>query len=181
MLAPYLSTYQQKDFGFSLMLSMIFTTISNLLSFIGLFFVRFAGRRLSPMTLRILFFVSYLCYDLVWLVMTKETAFAWHFPVVVFSAMIGVASISDTVHLFSFVGEKERTSALALNGALMGLLTFLTNLLVTPFFDRMQENGVSLFGNPTYPQQILAIVSVALRTIALLLCLFEKRLHKSTK
>ena len=61
----------------------------------------------------------------------------------------------------------------------MGVCTFLTTLIITPFFDRMQENGVSLLGMSMYPQQILAIVSIALRLLALTLWLFEKKQYKT--
>ncbi|MBR2612330.1 MAG: MFS transporter [Clostridia bacterium] len=179
VLTPYLATYAQKDFGFSMMVFGMFNAIQMLLGTIGFFFVRIFGKRLPPTTLRTIFFVAYIFYDFFWLLMTKETAFAWHFPVVLAGGAINVANIAYTVLLFSIVDEKERTSALAFMSALMGLCTFLTNLFITPFFDMMQENGVTLFGAPAYPQQILGIVSVGLRLLALTLWLFEKKQYKT--
>ena len=178
-LTPYLVTYAQRDFEFSMVVYGMFNAIQMLLSFVAFLALRFVGQRVKPTTLRTVFFISYLCYDLFWLLMNKETAFAWHFPVVIAGGIINASSISYTVLLFSAVEEKDRISAIAFSGALMGVCTFLTTLIITPFFDRMQENGVSLLGMSMYPQQILAIVSIALRLLALTLWLFEKKQYKT--
>ena len=179
VLTPYLTTYAQKDFEFSMMVYGMFNAIQMLLGLCGFFFVRMFGKNIQPTLLRTVFFVAYACYDFFWLLMTKETAFAWHFPVVFAGGLINVSAIADTVLLFSIVEEKERVSALAFVGAFMGLLTFATNLVIKPFFDMMQDNGVTLFGTPAYPQQILGIVSVGLRLLALTLWLFEKKQYKT--
>lgn len=180
VLSPYLTTYALKDFEFSMFTYGMFNGIQMLLGFAGLLFVTRLGRRAKATTLRTLFFIAYICYDFFWLVMSKETAFAWHFPVVISGALVNVTSIGYTVCLFRTVEEKERVSALAFAAGLMGVCTFLTNLAITPFFDRMQENGVTLFGMPSYPQQILAICSVGVRLVALVLWLFELKNYKET-
>lgn len=178
VLAPYLVTYVQKDFGFSMFTYNMFNAIQMLLCLLGFLLVTKLGKRVKATTLRTVFFVAYICYDFLWLMMSKETAFAWHFPVEIACAVLNVASISSTVCLFWIVEEKDRVSAIAFSGALMGVCTFVTNLAITPLFDLMQDRGVSLFGAPAYPQQILGIFSVGLRMLALCLWLFEKKNYK---
>ncbi len=174
-LAPYLNTYVQREFEFSLGLANAFTAAQSVLYLVGLMLVQRLGRRLKPATLYSFYFLSYALYDAIWLIMSKENALILHFPLVLVGSVVNATFIAYTPILLSTVGEEEHTSAIAVCSAMMGVLAFLTTLVITPFFDLMQANGVHVLGISLYAQQVLAMISVSLRFVVFVFWVLQKK------
>ena len=83
-----------------------------------------------------------------------------------FAAATGV---SDTSLLFHITTPEERTSAIALNTMIRGLVAFFTTLAVSPILEFMQKSDIIIFGMKVYAQQILATISF---TLAVLLVVY---------
>ena len=172
ILNPFLDTYVQREMGFSIDILGIISALSLILFLLGLILVRKFGQRLHPATGRTVYFVAYILYDAIWLTMTPENG------IVVYVIICFAAGIINSMHTISYVPlifqtvrEEERTSALALAGATTGLVTFLSVLCVSPFFDWMQRSGVTIFGVSLYAQQVLAVISTLVRIVILALWL----------
>lgn len=172
ILPPFLDTYVQREMGFSISVLGAISALSLLLFLLGLILVRKYGKKLRPTTGRTAYFIAYILYDVIWLTMTPENG------IVVYVIICFAAGVINSMHTISYVPlifqtvrEEERTSALALAGATTGLVTFLSVLCVSPFFNMMQKNGVVIFGVSLYAQQVLAVISALVRIGILVLWL----------
>lgn len=164
-LSPYLSTYAQRVLGLSLGVANLFSSIQMALQFVLVIFIGRIGKRVKSSHLYALSFGIYVLYDILWLLMTRENAVALHIPVVIIGALTASAYVAYVPVLCTTTREEERASAISLAATVRGVMTFLTTLALTPLFNIWQENGVALFGMPLYAQQVLAILSIALRLI----------------
>ena len=179
-LSPYLATYAQRVLGLSLGTANLFSTIQMAMQFGLMILIGHISKKMKSAYLHAISFVAYLCYDVIWLLMLPENAVALHIPVIVFGAVAASAYVVAYIPvLCSTTREEERTSAIALAATIRGIVTFLVTLILTPFFNSWQNNGVTLFGVPLYAQQMLAVLSIVIRVIAVAYWLWNLRCFKS--
>ena len=92
----------------------------------------------------------------------------------------GAASaVSSTSLLFMIVSESERTSAIAFNTIVTGLIGFSVTLLFSPILTALQSANIILFGARIFAQQILAFISFCITV--LLLIYYQFFCHKLIK
>ena len=172
ILSPFTETYVQREMGFSISVLGMISALSITLFSVGLIVVRKFGQKLKPATGRTILFVAYIAYDLIWLTMTRENGIVVYIFICLASGVINAMNVISYVPLiFQTVKEQERTSALALAGGATGVFSFLTTLVISPFFHWMQNSGVVLFGISFYAQQVLAVISALVRVFILILWL----------
>ena len=77
------------------------------------------------------------------------------------------------------VSEERRTGALALRMAIVGIVSFLTTLLISPLVMYIQNNGNNFLGIGVYAQQVVSALSALIVGLVLAyLYRNEKRLKK---
>ena len=83
---------------------------------------------------------------------------------VIYTVLYSIASAGITSGIlnltYDYVSYQNRTSALALSGAISGIAGFLTTLAVTPLVNYIQNNGNKFLGINIYAQQLLSIISL---------------------
>ena len=177
---PFLSTYQIKELGFSMtFISTVGIVISLLQMFVVYFFGRYSMRHSYASILRIAYVFALVAFGFVIL----STPSNGHVMFTIYrfvNLFFGSASaVSSTSLLFMVVPESERTSALAFNTIVVGLIGFSVTLAVSPILTILQSSALSIFGMKIFAQQILAFVSFCI-TI-LLLVYYQLFCHKLIK
>ena len=87
---------------------------------------------------------------------------------------IGCAGINSSIInlIYDYVGDNERTGALALVNTASGFAGFFATLAVSPLVDHIQKNGNRVFGFKLYAQQLLPMFSLVIVGVILLYLLF---------
>lgn len=160
---PFTATYQISELGFSLSFISIMETVVNVVWVISLLFFGRISKKL-PYS----FFLK-LCAAIVAVALTvlafttpengKVMYFAYRLILIIYSASSAIA-VNNII--FDIVEREHQTNALSISGIVLGLLSFSTTIAVTPLFNYLQENMVTLFGVKLYAQQVLAMISVVL-------------------
>ena len=66
---------------------------------------------------------------------------------------------------YDYVSAENRTAALAINGAVAGLIGFVTTVAITPLFNyisSIREQGGKILGLTVYPTQLLSLIAFVL-------------------
>ena len=174
-LSPFIATYVQREQGFSLMLANLYTMLQCVFQIIALSMLSKFRHRIKPTVLHTCFFVGSVITNAIFFVMNNDTALFFHFIYVLISAINSSAHLGFTSLVYHVVGEEERTTAVSALTLAKGVFCFITTLCISPFFDYMQTNGVTLFGKPIYAQRILAIVATVIMIIALVVWLANRK------
>lgn len=177
---PFLSTYQIKELGFSMtFISSVGIVVSFLQIFVVYFFGRYSMRHSYASILRIAYVFALVSFGFVILSTTSNGHVMFTIYRIV-NLFFGAASaVSSTSLLFTIVPPNERTSALAFNTIVVGLIGFSVTLIVSPILSLLQNTEIFLFGIRIFAQQILATVSFILT--ALLLLYYQVFCHKLIK
>ena len=87
---------------------------------------------------------------------------------------IGCAGINSSIInlIYDYVGENERTGALALVNTASGFAGFFATLAVSPLVDYVQKNGNRIFGLNLFAQQLLPVFSLVFVGVILLYLIF---------
>jgi len=178
--SPFLSTYQIKELGFSMtFISTVGIVISFLQIFAVYFFGRYSMRHSYASILRIAYVFALIAFGFAMLSTTSNGYVMFTFYRFI-NLFFGAASaVSSTSLLFVVVPESERTSAIAFNTIVTGLIGFSVTLIVSPILEALQSAEIILFGIKIFAQQVLAFVSFCL-TI-LLLIYYQLFCHKLIK
>ena len=177
---PFLSTYQIKELGFSMT---FISTVGIVLSFVQIFAVYFFGRysvrHSYASILRIAYVFALLAFGFVMLSNASNGYVMFTFYRFI-NLFFGAASaVSSTSLLFMIVPESERTSAIAFNTIVSGLIGFAVTLIASPILTALQGADIQLLGVKIFAQQILASISFVLT--ALLLIYYTLFCHKLIK
>ena len=178
-LAPYISTYSQRVLGLSLGTMNLFFAIKMSLQFVLMIVIGKLGKKLKSSYLFALHYGVYFLYDMLWLLMTPENAVLMYIPEVIFGGLVSSAFVAYIPVLYTTTREEERASAIALAATVRGIVTFVVTLALTPLFRLWETNGVSFLGASLGAQQMLAVISVALRVIVAAYWLANLRHFKS--
>lgn len=166
---PFLSTYQIKELGFSMtFISTIGIVISFLQMFVVYFFGRYSVRHSYASILRIAYVFALFAFLFVML-SNSSNGYVMFTIYRVINLFFGAASaVSSTSLIFSIVPPGERTSAIAFNTIITGLVGFLVTLITSPIMEKLQGANLQLFGTALYAQQILAFVSFSITVLLLI-------------
>jgi hypothetical protein len=167
--APFLSTYQIKELGFSMtFISTVGIVISLLQMFVVYFFGRYSMRHSYASILRIAYVFAFVSFFFVMISTTKNgyiTFTAYRFINLFFGA---ANAVSATSILFIIVPHEERTAAIAFNTVIVGLVGFSVTLIASPLLTLLQSADIVIFGARLYAQQILAFFSLCFTALILL-------------
>ncbi len=167
--APFLSTYQIKELGFSMTFISTVGIIINLLQmFVVYFFGRFSMRHSYASILRVAYIFAFFAFFFVMISTTSNgyvTFTVYRFINLFFGA---ATAVSATSILFIIVPHEERTAAIAFNTVIVGLVGFSVTLIASPLLTLLQGADIVIFGARLYAQQILAFISLCLTALILL-------------
>lgn len=177
---PFLSTYQLKELSFSMT---FISTVGIILSFVQIFAVYFFGRYsvrhsyASIMRIAYVFALASFCFVTLSTPSNGKVMFTIYRFINLFFG--SASAVSSTSLLFMVVPPQERTSAIAFNTIVTGLIGFLVTLIVSPILTFLQGLEIFVFGMRIFAQQILATVSMIIT--ALLLVYYQIFCHKLLK
>lgn len=177
---PFLATYQIKELGFSMtFISSVGIVLSFLQIFVVYFFGRYSMRHSYASILRIAYIFALVSFGFVILSNASNGYVMFTFYRFI-NLFFGAASaVSSTSLLFMVVPESERTSAIAFNTIVTGLVGFSVTLIASPLLAALQSAKITLFGIKIFAQQILAFISFCIT--ALLLVYYQLFCHKLLK
>jgi len=166
---PFLSTYQIKELGFSMtFISTVGIVISFLQIFAVYFFGRYSMRHSYASILRIAYVFALVSFAFVVLSNTSNGYVMFTFYRFI-NLFFGAASaVSSTSLLFAIVPPSERTSAIAFNTIITGLVGFSVTLIASPILTLLQSTQIILFGTKIFAQQILAFMSFCITVLLLI-------------
>lgn len=175
--APFLSTYQIKELGFSMtFISTIGIIINIVQMFVVWFFGRYSMRHSYASIFRIAYVFAFFSFFFV-MISTRSNGYVTFTAYRFINLFFGAASaVSSTSLLFIIVGNEERTAAIAFNTVIVGLVGFSITLLASPLLTLLQSADIVIFGARLYAQQILAFISLCLTALILLyyqLCCYK--------
>ena len=166
---PFLSTYQIKELGFSMS---FISTVTVILSFVNMLAVFAAGKYSTKHSYSSIFKLSFvfalICFGIITFTNASNGYVLFTIYRVVnllFGATLGVSSTSL---IFAVVKDGERTSAIAFKSIITGLFGFVTTLIVSPIFTKLQNASITVFGINLFAQQILAFISFAITALLLI-------------
>lgn len=157
---PFFGTYQVKELGFSMLLV-------SVISAVGAFsraifsrpFGKFADKRSFANLINVCLIFELLAFTVKCFVVPSNGKYLYFVYTVLFS--IGMAGInSGTINLiYDYVDYEKRTSALALQSTLTGLIGFLTTFVASFLVEKIQLNGNMFLGINIYAQQVMSFIS----------------------
>ena len=166
---PFLGTYQINELGFSMTFISIMDIAMSALQIVILYLF---GRYSMHTTYQKLVGFSHIFYVIGFAFIVISTPGIGAFTYIAYRIMllVGGASraVSTTNLLFGLAPPEDRTSALAINTIVTGIISFATTIVATPIVSYIQGAGNTLFGINVFAQQVLALISVALFIITML-------------
>ena len=175
VLSPFVATYVQREQGFSLTLANFYTMLQYVFQIVTLSLLSKYRHKIKTTTLRTIFYAGNAVMNAIFFIMNNNTALFFHFIYVLVAATGNAAHLGFTSIIYHSVKEEERTTAVSTLMLTKGISCFLATLCISPLFDRMQSNGVTLFGKPIFAQRILAIISTIIMMIALTIWLINRK------
>ena len=149
-------------------ISTIGIVISFLQMFVVYFFGRYSVRHSYASILRIAYVFALFAFLFVML-SNSSNGYVMFTIYRVINLFFGAASaVSSTSLIFSIVPPGERTSAIAFNTIITGLVGFSVTLITSPIMEKLQGANLQLFGTALYAQQILAFVSFSITVLLLI-------------
>lgn len=176
---PFLSTYQINELGFSLSYIATIDVVVNVVWILTLlWFGRMSNKR-SYAFIRRLGAIFYVLAFGVLIFTTPNNGTVLFVGYRIFIIIQGSAqAVSTRGLIFDLSTEKTRTSALAIQTMITGILSFATTLITRIFFERLQRDHAVIFGVEMQAQQVLSIVSLAfVIAVNLLWWIFYKRIN----
>ena len=181
IVVSFFGTYQVKELGFP----MIFITVISILnaasripcSFV---FGKYADRYSFAKMLKICYGIAALSF-LVAAFCNPSNGFIV-FPIysVLQAAAMGGINSGEINLIYDYVDPDKRSDALAVKQTIYGICGFLTTLLMTPIFKKLQYHqvlGGKIFGLTIYAQQFLSLIA-CLATVLLIIYLDKQVLKK---
>lgn len=160
---PFLSTYQINELSFSLSFISLIDVLVNVIWIAALvFFGSMSKKRSYAYIRRLSAFFHVLSFGT--LIFTNASNGAVLFIIYRIFMIIQQSAEAVTTRglIFDLSSPETRTNALAIQTMLTGVVSFITTLITTPIFNRLQEKPAALFGVQMYAQQVLAIATFAI-------------------
>ena len=177
---PFYGTYEIKELGFSM-------TLVSVLGIVGSVTRALVSRPMGRFADKVSFFnMLRVCYAIAALafavnVFTAPANGRVLFAIYKILFAISMAGINSGVInlIYSEVETSQRTSALALQHCVSGVVGFLTTTLASLLVARIQEHGFVVFGTAVYAQQVVSLMAFLLTCLIVVVCRPLK--HKNNK
>lgn len=160
---PFMGTYQTKELAFTTSFASIIVMAGSLFRvFCSKPLGRFADKYSFRKMLIVCFLIEVVAFGINTFTTPSNGKVVYFIYQLLYSA--GMAGINSSVInlIYDYVGEEQRTSALALQQTFAGFAGFFTTLLVSPLVTLIQANGNRILGIHMYAQQLLALFSCIL-------------------
>ena len=173
---PFLGTYQLNELGFSLS---FIAGVDVFINVVWILLLWFFGKYSFKHSHKHIMSVGYIASTISFIFVIISTpaigmvTFTIYRTIsIVYSA---ANSVSHTNMIFEATPPEDRTSGVAIATICSGVCSFLATLAATPFVDYIQANGLFIFGMQVYAQQVLATVSILIKTIVAILLMTTGR------
>ena len=161
--APFYSTYQINDLGFSMKLISIMAMVGSITRVL---ISRFWGKYADKTSFARMIEKCFLLHAAAFLFITFATPATGKVIFVIYHAFHGLAlagiNSALTNLVFDYVSHESRADSLAFCQAFSGVVGFLATVAVSPLVATIQSNNNIVFGMTIYAQQILSFVSFLL-------------------
>ncbi len=155
---PFFGTYQINELGFTVSFVAIITAIQSTVKLLS---VTVFGKISLNKSHRSIILTALpligLSYFIAIFTAPQNGSVLYPIFIIVFYIGLGGYNVSDTNILLATVPEAQQTSALSLNAAASGVITFFTTVAASPLIEFMQSRGNEIFGFTVYAQQILSV------------------------
>ena len=166
---PFLGTYQINELGFSLTFIAILDVVLSLMRIPILYwFGRYSRRKSYASIMHISYVTALLCFICLAFTTKSNGVVLYTLYKLIYLIPMSAQGISSTNLIFDIVPANERTAALALNSALLGIIGFVTTLVASPLLDYIQANGNTFLGMNVFAQQVLAVISALITLIIII-------------
>ena len=157
---PFLATYQINELGFNLSFIAIIDIVVNVSWIIALLgFGQMSKTKSYALILLCADVANMIAFAFVIFTNAQNGAIlftAYRIFAIIYTAAKAVATRGL---IFDLSSPETRTSALAVQAMLTGVISFVTTLITTPIFNHLQKNHAVLFGAEMNAQQVLAVAS----------------------
>jgi len=158
---PFYATYKQSELGLSLVYIPIVAAVGSV---VRMLFSKPMGKIADKFSFSKMMTVCFLFLAASYVIMIFTVPSNGKVMYVIYTVLYSIASAGITSGIlnltYDYVSYQNRTSALALSGAISGIAGFLTTLAVTPLVNYIQNNGNKFLGINIYAQQLLSIISL---------------------
>ena len=165
---PFLSTYQIKELGFSMVFISLLTVLYSVSrALISRPLGRYADKTsfLNMLNVCYLFMAAAFAVNIFTTPENGRIMFSLYYLLYA----LGCAGITNSeINLvYESVDHEHRMGALALKSTISGLAGFAASLLVSPLVDYIQRNGNRFLGMQVYAQQVLSAITLSIALILL--------------
>ena len=168
-ITPFLGTYRNNVLGFSMTYNALLTAMYSIVRSI---FSRPIGKLADKRSFAVMLTVCFGIQALGFAINIFTVPENGHVLFAIYYMLNGIAMAginSGAINLiYDYVEPHQRTGALAIRGALAGLVGFATTLIFTAPVTHIEENGNMLFGFHVYPQQVMSAVALILTLVVIL-------------
>ncbi len=179
----FLGSYQNKELGFSQLLSVIITSVGSVARMIiSRFWGRYADKRSFARMVRICYIFAAVSFLAVSFATPKTGVVCF----LIYNVLIGVANggtgSAELNLVFERASAEKRADALAFCHAFAGAAGFLTTLAVSPLVSYIQKiGGLTVFGVTLYAQQVTSVIATVLCVITILYLTFVVMRKRNNK
>ena len=167
-ITPFLGTYRNNVLGFSMTYNALLTAMYSIVRSI---FSRPIGKLADKKSFAVMLTVCFGIQALGFAINIFTVPENGHVLFAIYYMLNGIAMggiNSGAINLiYDYVEPDQRTGALAIRGALAGLVGFATTLIFSIPVARITENGNMLFGIPVYAQQVMSAVALVITLIVI--------------
>ena len=157
---PFLGTYQIKELAFSMTFIAIIDIVLTLVHIpLMYYFGRYSMRHSYSAIMRLSYIFALAAHIILALTTKSNGVVVFTIYRVTMLITSSAQGVSSTNLIFDIVPATERTSAIAVNTIIVGLIGFATTLLMSPFVDYVQSNGNVFLGINMFAQQALAVIA----------------------
>lgn len=175
---PFFGTYQIRELKLSMTQITIISTITALTAILFLsIFGNYARRHSLTQTMKIGLPIIAFSYIFIVFCTPENGLIMFILYWIVYTFGCAAFSLGVDAILFEIVEEKYRTTTIAMKNIIAGPLAFLTTTALTPLLSYIQGNGNKIFGIKLYGQQLFAIITVIIMSIACVLFFNFARSH----
>ncbi len=159
----FFGTYQVKELGFSMtfiaFLSFLYAAARIPASF---FLGRYADKYSFANMLKICFGITTAAFIIIIFTVPSNGHIMYTLYYILYAAAMGGINSAQINLVYDVVPPEKRNNTLAIQQSVSGIIGFLATLAVTPLVDYIQENGLIIWGQTVYVQQLLSAVSAVI-------------------
>ena len=157
---PFYGTYTIKELGLSMSFLAVLSlagAVSRILA--SIFLGKYADKYSFAKMLRLCYILKIVSFlSVVFAVPSNGKVMYTIFTIVGSMAFGGINSATINL-IFDYVKPEKRTTALAVNQAVYGIVGFLASTAATPFLEAIQNAGNRFLGMEIYAQQVLSALA----------------------